>query len=314
MIFIPIIALFLLIAALGFSLYAYRTAFYSSPRHRDKLLELPKNEQYDSTADRSAQLYAEMDALPFEEILITAVDGTRLFGRYYHVADGAPLQIQFHGYRGAAIRDFCGGNKLAREMGQNTLVIDQRAHGRSGGSMITFGIRERHDCLAWANYAAERFGSDTPIILAGISMGAATVLMASDLPLPKNVVGIIADCPYSSPSAIIRKVCGEMGFSPVLAFPFVKFGAFLFGGLRFGDYSAVASVARTNLPILLIHGEDDRFVPCEMSRQIHTSCKGGKEIHTFAGAGHGLSYMQDTPRYETAVRGFVNRCIANFGK
>jgi fermentation-respiration switch protein FrsA (DUF1100 family) len=180
--------------------------------------------------------------------------------------------------------------------------------------MITFGIRERYDCLTWANYATQRFGSNTPIFLTGISMGAATVLMASDLPLPKNVVGIIADCPYSSPAAIIRKVCGEMGFPPTLAFPFVRLGAYLFGGLRFGNCSAEDSVARSDLPILLIHGEADNFVPCEMSHKIHAACKGRHEIHTFQDAEHGLSYLQDTPRYEQTVYAFVNSCLKEFRK
>ncbi len=310
MVLFPLLALLLLSVIMGFSLYAYRTAFYSSPRMRGKLLELPKDENYDSS--RSAKLYREMEAVPFEEVSITSHDGLSLFGRYYHVADGAPLQIQFHGYRGSGIRDFCGGNKLARESGQNTLVVDQRAHGKSEGDMITFGILERYDCLAWANYATKRFGSETPIFLTGISMGAATVLMASDLPLPKNVVGIIADCPYSSPTAIIRKVCGEMGFPPVLAMPFVKLGAYLFGGLRFGNCCAEDSVARSDLPILLIHGEKDNFVPCEMSQKIHAACKGRHEIHTFQDAEHGLSYLQDTPRYEKVVRAFVNSCLEEF--
>lgn len=307
---LSILVLIVLAAVLGFSYYAYRTAFYSSPKKRGKPLAMYKNDNYD--ASTASKLYAEMAELPYEEVYITAQDGTALFGRYYHVADGAPLQIQFHGYRSSSLHDFCGGNKLAREYGQNTLMVDQRAHGNSDGSMITFGIRERYDCLDWANYAAERFGKDTPVFLAGISMGASTVLMASNLPLPENVVGIIADCPYSSPAAIIRKVCKEMGFPPAIAFPLVKLGAFLYGGLRWGDESAENSVANTNLPILLIHGEADQFVPCEMSRKIHAACKSRNEFHTFAGAAHGLSYIQDTPRYEKTVQTFMDGCLAEY--
>ena len=310
MLIFSIIALCILALTIGFSFYAYQTAFYASPNQRDKLLELPKDETYDSSV--SAKLYQEMEIIPFEEVYVSSYDGLKLFGRYYHVADGAPLHIQFHGYRGSGIRDFCGGNKLMRESGHNTLVIDQRAHGRSEGTMITFGIRERYDCLTWTNYAAERFGAHTPIFLTGISMGAATVLMASDLPLPSNVIGIIADCPYSSPTAIIRKVCGEMGFPPTLALPFVKLGAYLFGGLRFGNCSAERSVANSDLPILLIHGEADHFVPCEMSHKIHSSCKGRHELHTFQDAEHGLSYLKDTPRYERTVRAFIASCLKDF--
>ena len=210
--------------------YAYRTAFYVTKKQRGQVLKLPHGEQYRSSAARTAELMAAMEAIPSEPVSIQSYDGTKLAGRYYHVRDGAPLQIQFHGYRGGAIRDFCGGNKLAREAGQNTLVIDQRAHGKSGGNVITFGIRERRDCLAWARYARERFGPETTIFLSGVSMGAATVLMAAELDLPENVAGIIADCPYSSPEGIIRKVCGDMHLPPVLAYPFVSLSAHMLGG------------------------------------------------------------------------------------
>lgn len=202
--------------------YSYRTAFYSPEKCTEDDYAIPKGAQYEKERQRMLSLIRQMDEIPFKTVTISAQDGTKLAARYYHIRDGAPLQIQFHGYRGTALRDFCGGNKLARESGQNTLVVDQRAHGKSGGTTITFGIRERLDCLCWVEYASQRFGSDTPVFLSGVSMGAATVLTASEWELPANAVGIIADCPYSSPEAIIRKVCQQdMHLPPVLVMPSV---------------------------------------------------------------------------------------------
>ena len=292
--------------------FSYRKAFYSPKMRKEDPYALPKGEQYEKERQRMLSLIRQMDDIPYETVSVSARDGTVLFGRYYHVRDGAPLQIQFHGYRGTALRDFCGGNKLARESGQNTLVVDQRAHGKSGGTTITFGIRERLDCLCWAEYANQRFGSDTPVFLSGVSMGAATVLMASELELPTNVVGIIADCPYSSPEAIIRKVCREdMHLPPVLVMPFIRLGARLFGHFDLKETSAVQAVRNTNIPILLLHGEDDRFVPCDMSREIFDACTGEKTRITFPGAGHGLSYIVDTETYSEAVSRFVSQCLQN---
>ena len=302
---------FLLIVLLiaGFS---YRTAFYSSAHRKEDHYALPQGEQYEKERQRMLSLIRQMDDIPYESVFISARDGTRLFARYYHVRDGAPLQIQFHGYRGTALRDFCGGNKLARESGHNTLVVDQRAHGKSSGTTITFGIRERWDCLSWAEYANQRFGSNTPIFLSGVSMGAATVLMASELKLPANVIGIIADCPYSSPEAIIRKVCREdMHLPPALVMPFIRLGARVFGHFDLREAGAVQAVRNTNIPILLLHGEDDRFVPCDMSREIFDACTGEKTRITFPGAGHGLSYIVDTERYSEAVFRFVDQCLKN---
>ena len=302
----------LLLIVLLIAGFSYRTAFYSSAHRKEDHYALPQGEQYEKERQRMLSLIREMDGIPFEPISISAYDGTRLFARYYHVRDGAPLQIQFHGYRGTALRDFCGGNKLARESGQNTLVVDQRAHGGSGGTTITFGIRERMDCLSWVKYANQRFGPDTPIFLSGVSMGAATVLMASELEFPANLIGIIADCPYSSPEAIIRKVCREdMHLPPALVMPFIRLGARLFGHFDLKESSAVQAVANTNIPIMLLHGEDDRFVPCDMSRDIFDACTGDKTRITFPSAGHGLSYIVDTERYSEAVSRFVDQCLQN---
>lgn len=303
----------LLLLSVLIAWYSYRTAFYSPEKRKEDDYAIPRGEQYEKERQRMLSLIRQMDEIPYEAVTISAQDGTKLAARYYHVRDGAPLQIQFHGYRGTAVRDFCGGNKLAREAGQNTLVVDQRAHGKSGGTTITFGIRERMDCLCWAEYANQRFGSDTPIFLSGVSMGAATVLMASELELPTNVIGIIADCPYSSPEAIIRKVCREdMHLPPALVMPFIRLGARLFGHFDLKEASAVQAVRNTNVPILLLHGEDDRFVPCNMSREIFDACTGEKTRITFPGAGHGLSYIVDTETYSEAVSRFVDQCLQNY--
>lgn len=294
-------------AALGVT---YKLAFYSRPGH-DEPYRLPRGEQYLAGRERILSLIRRLDAVEYEPVYITVCDGVRLFGRYYHVRDGAPLQIEFHGYRGSALRDFCGGDALARSLGMNTLLVDNRAHGRSGGHAITFGIRERRDVLSWCEYADNRFGG-VPVFLAGVSMGAASVLMASDLPLPACVAGIIADCPYSSPEAIIRKVCTVDMRLPAASMALVRLAARC-GGFSLREASAVGSVRHTRIPVLLIHGEDDRFVPCSMSREIYAACASPARLETFPGAGHGLSYIADTERYSRCAGQFVHDCLERLG-
>lgn len=298
-------ALLLIVALLAAAGYAYNTCFYSPKSRRPKVDDPLKGEQYVSWCEHIFHISHVMESERFEPVWIKAKDGTRLYGRYYHVADGAPVKLLFHGYRSHAYRDSSGGHALARKMGLNTLVVDQRAHGASGSNTITFGIRERQDVACWAAYVAQRFGSDTPIILSGLSMGAATVLMASDLPLPPGVACIIADAPYSSPEAIIRKVCGDQHYPPSVVMPFVRLGARIFGQFSVREASALESVRNTNIPILLIHGEDDRFVPCSMSHEIAENCAGPVTLYTFPGAGHGLCYMVDPKRYERIICQFL---------
>ena len=206
----------------GGAYYAYRLAFYSPTKDREKIPEI-KGEQYEVHKPAMRDLFRSLQARPCEFVTIQSNDGLTLSGRYYHIADGAPLAIGFHGYKSCWLIDFCGGADIAFQMGQNVLLVDERAHGRSQGRSITFGIKERQDLLCWIGYALNRFGSDTRILLYGVSMGGATVLMASGLELPKNVKGIVADCPYSgyhSGSRTADRLPGEA--DPSLCDPWCK--------------------------------------------------------------------------------------------
>ena len=305
-----IILAILIIVVLIVSYVCYRMAFYSSKKRRESYSKLPEEEQYIPHRDLMSSLFTELAEIPFEEVRIKSHDGLTLFGRYYHYRDGAPLEIEFHGYRGHAFRDFCGGNKLTRNSGSNILLVDQRAHGESGGHTITFGVKERFDCLSWCNYAVERFGKDQKIVMAGASMGAATVLMASDLPLPENVKGIIADSPYSSPKDIIKKVCGQdMGIPANLAYPFIWLGASIFGGFNVNSAAAETSVKNTKVPLLIIHGTEDRYVPCSMSRNIYKNCPQDADLLIVENAGHVLSFTTDPERYKNTVAEFKNKIL-----
>ena len=302
--------LFICTLALILSWMCYRKCFYSPKRGRCDPYDPMKGEQYEPVAETLYHIISIMERYPWEDVAIEAVDGIPLRGRYYHFCEDAPLLILCHGYRSNALRDCCGAHMLARKLGYNALVIHQRAHGESGGKTITFGIREREDVVKWTEFARQRFGAETPIVLFGLSMGAATVLMGCEEGYPENVQGIIADSPYSSPADIIKKVCKDEGYPPFLYF-FAALGAGIFGHFRLSSCTALKAVRHSKIPILLIHGEDDRMVPCNMSRKIADACPARCSILTIPGAGHGLGYMTDPPAYERAVTEFLKGCIEN---
>lgn len=306
--------LFLLILILLISYYIYRRAFYSARKHHTQPHDPIHGSQYQAVSEHLERITGIMERYPYEAVTIESFDGLTLKGRYYHLADGAPLEILMHGYRSHPYRDCAGGHALAQKMGFNTLVIDQRAHGDSSGRTITFGIKERMDCLSWIHWANNRFGQQTPIILSGLSMGAATVLMTADLDLPDNVACIMADSPYSSPAAIIEKVCADMHYPVALCRPFLHLGARIFGNLRLHDASALEAVQHSRIPILLIHGEEDHFVPCAMSREIAAAGGSAVRFCTFPQAGHGLAYLTDPERYEKIVLEFMQSvpAVADF--
>ena len=297
--------LFLILLILLAAWYCYKIAFYAPESKRVSADRPITGEQYLAVADDIRRVTGIMAGYTYEEVTIQSYDGSKLFGRYYHMADGAPVELLFHGYRSHPYRDCSGGHAMSRKLKLNTLVVDQRSHGASDGHTISFGVRERKDCLAWAEYAANRFGTDTPLILSGLSMGAATVLMASELELPKSVTCIIADSPYSAPKAIIEKVCVDKGYPLFLCRPFLWLGALIYGGFRLNSCSATDAVRHAKVPILLLHGEDDRLVPCEMSMEIAANCASRVEVATFPDAGHGLCYLTDPVRYEEVVSAFL---------
>ena len=306
--FLSVMLVVLVVLLIAF--FTYRICFYSPEDRREDPYSVMDGEQYEAVCDSITACTRLMDKAPCKWVKTRSFDGLNLSARYYHTADGAPLQILFHGYRSMALRDCAGGFYLAKKLGCNILAVDQRAHARSGGHVITFGVKERMDCLSWVQYANERFSSKAPIILSGLSMGASTVLMASALPLPENVVAIMADCPYSSPADIIRKVSRDRHMPDTLAYPFIWLGAKLFGRFSLNETTSVESVRQAKIPILLLHGEDDRFVPCDMSREIFDACHSEKEIVTVPTAGHGICYLVDTKTYENAFLSFLNKHCA----
>lgn len=307
-----IILLCVLGAALLFALlffaalyYIYRRTFYCARGEGDPF-EVFEHSPYREHKDGMIAMMNELLAHPFEEVTVESHDGITLYARYYHVADGAPVDIECHGYRGAAIRDFCGGARLSRELGHNILLIDERASGKSGGHTTTFGIKERHDVLTWANYIAKRFGEDTKIYLFGISMGAATVVMARTLPLPRGVVGIFADCPYDKPYNIIKKVVGTLGYPVEATMKLMCLSAKVFGKFDLGEYDCLRAVReKSEIPVYLVHGKADDFVPASMSERIYNENPDAVRLLLIDGADHGMSFVTDPVRYRAYVDEFL---------
>ena len=300
--------LFFPIAILGLLYYGYKLAFYYEDPQASPF-DYEDTDQSRTCKEVLDAAITEFKAADFEPVSITSDDGLKLTGRYYHVKDGAPLEIQCHGYKGNAIRDFSGNWKIANEAGRNVLLIDERCHGSSEGHTITFGILERTDVQNWIKYANERFGN-VPIILSGVSMGAATVLMTAGMGVPENVKGIIADCPYDAPSNIIKKVLGtDMGMPVKFVYPLIRLGGMLYGKFNLDAASPVEAVKNVKTPILLIHGDDDRFVPYEMSCNIHAAAPEKIEFHTIHGAGHALNYVTAPEEYTKIVHAFTERVL-----
>ena len=266
--------------------------------------ELPPGKEYEPYHELMTQWMRERINMPHTDMQVQSFDGLTLRGKYYELTKGAPSELMFHGYRGSAERDLCGGIQRCFKLGRNVLIVDQRAHGRSGGNVISFGAKEKYDVLAWVDLIIKEFGEDTKIILCGISMGAATIMLATGEQLPKNVVGALADCGYTSAKDIICRVIDKMHLPSRLLYPFVRLGGKIFGGFDTENANALAAVKNCKVPIMFIHGEADDFVPCEMSHRCFNAVTAPKGILTIKGAGHGAAYLVDTEQYLSGVSKF----------
>lgn len=302
------ITIFLIAFTLIVAYICFRMVFYV-PR-KQKLssdeLPVPEGEIYEPYHSLMKKWILEARNYPHENYYIQSHDGLTLHAKYFEHAPGAVTEIMFHGYRGSAERDLSGGIQRCFALGRNVLVVDQRTSCGSEGNVISFGINEHRDCLAWIDFAVNHFGPDVKLVLTGISMGASTVLMAAGKPLPENVVGVLADCGFSSPKNIIRKCAKDRHYPVNLIYPFIRQGAKLFGHFDLEEYSPLEAMKTCKVPVIFFHGEDDDFVPCYMSREVYDACTSPKKLVTIPGAGHGLVYLVDNEKYFQSVVEFFS--------
>ncbi|HPE16041.1 MAG TPA: alpha/beta hydrolase [Oscillospiraceae bacterium] len=243
-----------------------------------------------------------------EDVSILSRDGLRLRAWFLPCANARGALLLLHGYRGDGVRDMAGAARFYRRLGYHVLLPDHRAHGRSEGRYITFGVRERYDCLDWTAWLDARLGGGAPLYLDGVSMGAASALMASALPLPETVRGIIADCGFTTPRAIFARVARHtLHMPPWLLLPPVEFLTRRLAGFGLDDASAPAALAENDRPVLFVHGEADDFIPFSMSEENYAACRGEKTLLLVPGAGHGVSWFVDRPGCEAALRAFFAR-------
>lgn len=254
---------------------------------------------------RCAAWYQEQKTEPMD---LLSFDGLQLHGRWLPAQGPSKGRILlFHGYRSLVLEDLAGLIPFYHSLGYDLLIPDQRAHGDSEGQFIGFGVLERKDCISWLRYLDSRFGP-APTFLAGVSMGATTVLMATGEELPGDVRGVIGDCGFTSPRDIIAHQTKAQFHLP--AWPLVPLASLLsrlLAGYGFSDCSTLDTLARTQLPVLLIHGEADNFVPTEMSRQNYAACRSEKELLLIPDAGHGGAYLVGGETYRSAVTSFLNK-------
>lgn len=285
--------------------YFYRRTMKRSKAKKERTMKMSGTD-WGQYAPFIEERKAYMMAQPHEDVWIQSDDGLKLHGVYFPGEEGNKLVICFHGYTSQCMSDFIGLSGYYLKRGFRMLQVDERAHGQSEGEYIGFGCKDRFDAAAWIRWAVEKAGEDCQILLHGISMGGATVLMTSSLELPRQVKGIISDCAFTCPKEVFAHVLKTMYHLP--AFPMLQVSDWINrkrAGYGLSDCNAAREVQKAKVPVLLIHGEADTFVPSWMCEEIYENCASPKQKIIFQGAGHAESYFKDTERYDGALDSFI---------
>lgn len=301
---IVLVVLFLLLAWL-----LYRFAFLTGEKERGEV-HIPSHGPYAPLYETMRTYVDELASVPYEGVTAQSEDGLTLYGRYYENRKGAPLLIFFHGYKGHAYMDGCPAYAIAKKLNINLLLVDQRGHGKSEGTCTTMAVKEREDCACWSRWAAETYPG-VEIILMGVSMGGATVTMSLDQNLSDNVKCVVADCGFTSPKEILCHCIPSMiPHAPVkLCYCAGRLGAKLFGHFDPNAGNAKGVLAKTDIPVLFIHGDIDDFVPWQMSVENHEVCHSEKKLLLVKDAPHAASYFTDADLYVKESCDFITRYI-----
>lgn len=264
------------------------------------------------SADVSQSLFSAGEefkkAVDYEDAYIEAFDGLRLHGYFIGAPEGSErYAVVCHGYHSSADTMF-GFAERFYAMGYGVLLPDARGHGQSEGGYVGMGWHERLDIADWSAWLAAR-EPDCRIALFGVSMGGATVMMAAGEALPENVRAVVEDCGYSS-------IRAEFAYQLETLFHLPSFPALHLAGLtaklRAGynfmkEGDAAAQVAKSELPILFIHGDSDDFVPSDMVYTVYEAAAGEKALLVVEGAAHGMASAADPEAYWAAVETFLAR-------
>lgn len=299
-----IIILSILILFLMITLTLYISIFYSplpGQMNDQHFKKLPENKGYENIF---IKMVSALIKINYDDVYIEAFDHIKLHAKVYKNPKCKQVAILCHGYRAMGYRDFAGITKDLLSKDISVIMIDHRAHGKSGGHSLTLGVREVKDVLNWIDYAKKTFGK-RPLILMGFSMGGATVLNCADK-VPNNTL-IIADSPFCYPKELIQAIIKDNSLPVAIFYPLVNLTSIIFAQTNMNNLNAYEAIKKTKCRILIIHGNKDHVVPQRLSQKLAETYPKKIKYEVFDGADHGLSYLRDFERYQKLILDFIKR-------
>ena len=243
--------------------------------------------------------------VPFEDVELKTSDGLTLRGWYLPREKAKGTVIFCHGLFNER-SEMLGQAVFLNQNGYRAVLLDSRRHGKSEGKTVTFGYFERHDVEAAIHFAVDKKGEAGPVILWGISMGAANALMAApDLP---EIRAVIAESSFYTVRETLRRDLGRMFRLP--AFPFATLVEWMTEfrlNIDLDTLDVGKAMARIgDKAILLVGGTEDQRMPVEINTRLLAAIPGNRKDQLIVkGAAHADAWRMDTDEYKARVLGFL---------
>ena len=210
--------------------------------------------------------------------------------RAYYIQNGDATKTVIIGQGWTEHLDWIGYvSKIWYDMGYNILMPSQRGQFLSDGDDLTFGYQDKYDWLNWVKMVDERNGANSEVVFYGQSLGADTVLEAASVPgLSKSVKAVVADAGYATLPELgaslytkainyVSNALQSVGLPAITSLPFLSYDKIVAAinarliktqGFSVDDLSDVDAASKVTIPLLLIHTEDDAFIPYTQSLEL----------------------------------------------
>ncbi|UMZ72733.1 alpha/beta hydrolase [Natranaerofaba carboxydovora] len=262
------------------------------------------------TPERQAVDEAPSSEFSYEEVQFSSLDGEEnLSGWFLEGEMSNGIIIFAHGYGQNRLVDEVGLS-LAEDYlseGYKVLMFDFRNSGESSGDRTTIGQYEKYDLLGAVEFVSSEYVEDNePIILHGFSMGAATAIIAGAE--DSRVDGVIADSPFDDLFGYLEDNLSYWTGLPEFPFNYTILTLTpIVTDLDPDKVSPVKAVEDYDIPLLLIHGDEDETIPYEVSKYIKYASSDDKtELVIIPGADHVVGYLEDREKYMGSVFDFID--------
>lgn len=225
--------------------------------------------------------------------------------QFHQTSNKIKFAIICHGYTCGKFSSMMYA-ELFLKRGITVITYDHRNHGLSGKAYTSMGYYEKFDLQTIVDWCFEKYGTNLSIVTHGESMGAATVL--THLAIDGRVRCAISDCSYSNLNELIKHLLRHHYHLPKHPFmPVARLIIRLRAGFWIDDVVPIDGVVQSNAPILFIHGLEDNYVPCSMSKDMFDAKPDKKELYLVPNAAHAQSCQKNREEYEQVINDFLDQ-------